>query len=63
MAFGGDLAMGGGADLPAMPGGLSWDASNLYTSGSLTVMPEPATLSLLALGRLALLRRKSGYGG
>ena len=26
-------------------------------------VPEPATLSLLALGGLALLRRKSGYGG
>jgi subtilisin family serine protease len=28
-----------------------------------TLVPEPATLSLLALGGLALLRRKSGYGG
>ena len=28
-----------------------------------TLVPEPATLSLLALGGLALLRRKSDYGG
>jgi hypothetical protein len=30
---------------------------------NVVLTPEPATLSLLALGGLALLRRKSGYGG
>ncbi|VGO19693.1 PEP-CTERM sorting domain-containing protein [Pontiella sulfatireligans] len=29
--------------------GLSWDKSNLYTTGQLSVIPEPATLSLMGL--------------
>ena len=31
-------------------------------TGTLAAVPEPATLSLLILGGLALLRRKRGYG-
>jgi T5SS/PEP-CTERM-associated repeat protein len=47
-------------DLPDLGGGLSWDTSNLYTTGTITVIPEPTTLALLALGgALALLRRRS----
>ena len=30
-------------------GGKSWDTSNLYTDGTITVVPEPATWGLLAL--------------
>ena len=30
----------------------------LYTEGDVSLTPEPATLSLLALGGLALLRRR-----
>ncbi len=43
-----------------MDGGLQWDVSQLYTTGdvTLTAVPEPATLSLLALGGLAFLRRR-----
>jgi len=41
-----------------MDGGLQWDVSQLYTNGDVTLTPEPATLSLLALGGLALLRRR-----
>ena len=45
-------------DLPDLGGGLSWDTSNLYTTGTITVIPEPTTLVLLALGGLALIRRR-----
>ncbi len=40
--------------------GFIWDTSALYTTGevALTAIPEPATLGLLALGALALIRRK-----
>lgn len=40
--------------------GLYWDTSNLYSIGSLTVIPEPSTTALLtaAFVALALLRRR-----
>jgi len=31
-------------------GGLSWDTSNLYSTGVITVVPEPATWALIAIG-------------
>jgi hypothetical protein len=37
--------------------GLKWDASDLYNTGTISVVPEPATLALVAFGGLALLRR------
>lgn len=55
------LRLAGGFDtvnLPALGSGLAWDTSALYTTGSLTVLPEPATLSLVALGLLAAARRR-----
>jgi len=45
-------------DLPDLGGGLSWDTSSLYTTGTITVIPEPTTLVLLALGQAALLARR-----
>ena len=37
-------------NLPALSGGLAWSTSQLYTTGVLTVIPEPATMVLLILG-------------
>lgn len=46
--------------LPDLTGGLSWDTSELYTSGTITVVPEPATIGLTGLGLFSLfmMRRK-----
>jgi T5SS/PEP-CTERM-associated repeat protein len=45
-------------DLPDLGGGLSWDTSNLYTTGSIGVVPEPATLALLGFGAAGLVARR-----
>ena len=34
-----------------------------FSGWAVTAIPEPATMMLMALGGLALLRRKGGYGG
>lgn len=46
-------------NLPALTGGLTWDQSNLYSTGTIAVIPEPNAAALLGgLGMLALLRRR-----
>jgi autotransporter-associated beta strand protein len=45
-------------NLPALGGGLTWETADLYSNGTISVAPEPATLALLGLGSLALLRRR-----
>ncbi len=48
-------------DLPTLSGGLSWDSSQLYSAGTLQVIPEPAAFGVFAglfgLGAAALRRR------
>ena len=47
--------------LPSLPGGESWDTSELYTSGTIIVVPEPASGMLILIGASALgLRRRRG---
>ncbi|MFZ4777694.1 MAG: autotransporter-associated beta strand repeat-containing protein [Terrimicrobiaceae bacterium] len=45
---------------PTLTGGLTWDESSLYTSGTLSVVPEPSTWALLAfsLTTVMVLRRR-----
>ena len=45
-------------NLPALDPGLTWDTGRLYADGVLEVVPEPATLALVALGALAVIRRR-----
>lgn len=45
-------------DLPTLGGGLSWDTSQLYTTGTLSVVPEPTRAVLFTLGGLWLLARR-----
>ena len=45
-------------DLPSLGNGLSWNTSNLYANGTISVVPEPSALALLAAGAIGLV----GYG-
>lgn len=41
--------------LPALPGGLDWDVTSLYSEGVISVIPEPQALGLLGAAALAWL--------
>lgn len=46
-------------NLPTLGSGLTWNQSNLYSNGTIAVVPEPSAAMLLGgLGALALLRRR-----
>jgi len=47
-----------GLSLPQLGTGLSWDTSDLYTGGTITVAPEPATLGLVAVGVAGTILRR-----
>ncbi len=42
-------------NLPSLVGPMDWDVSNLYTTGTLNVVPEPATLTPMVLAWVCLL--------
>ncbi|MHC4716188.1 MAG: PEP-CTERM sorting domain-containing protein, partial [Planctomycetota bacterium] len=46
-------------NLPDLPPGLGWDTNDLYTTGELRVIPEPAALVLLTAGGALLLTRQT----
>jgi fibronectin-binding autotransporter adhesin len=45
-------------NLPTLNSGLEWNQDNLYTTGEISVVPEPGAALLGGLGMLALLRRR-----
>jgi hypothetical protein len=47
-------------NLPSLGGNLAWDASRLYADGTLTVVPEPATLGFLFLGAMGMILKRRG---
>ena len=49
MNWGSESGMFDTLSLPSLPGGLTWDSSNLYTNGSIAVVPEPATMLMLII--------------
>jgi hypothetical protein len=62
-AFGqyGDTGTFASVTVPALPGDESWDISHLYMNGTITVVPEPASLVIAAAGLcLVSRRRRSG---
>jgi len=45
-------------DLPVLTGGLFWDTSKLYTTGTISIAPEPQRALLISLGLASLLMRR-----
>ncbi|MGO9109131.1 MAG: SUMF1/EgtB/PvdO family nonheme iron enzyme [Thermoguttaceae bacterium] len=42
-------------NLPTLSNGMYWDTSSLYTTGTISVVPEPSTIPLLCAGAFGLL--------
>ena len=54
-SFAGTMAMG---TMPTLDPGLFWDIADLSVDGTISVIPEPGSLALLALGGTLLFRRR-----
>jgi len=49
-------------NLPTLTGDLSWDTSDLYNGGSVSVVPEPATAGMLVLSGLLIAAYRRFFG-
>jgi hypothetical protein len=49
-------------DLPPLPAGEQWDTSDLYTTGVISVVPEPVSFATIAIGLAALSQRRRAKG-
>ncbi len=56
--FGSIIGSFNAINLPSLAGGLSFDTSSLLTTGSISVVPEPATLALLTLTAMLVTRTR-----
>jgi autotransporter-associated beta strand protein len=54
-SFSGTMAIG---TMPTLAPGLSWDVADLGVDGTISVIPEPGSAALLALGSALLFRRR-----
>ena len=45
-------------NLPALPAGGSWNISNLYTTGTISVVPEPISMGMMIFGAAGLALRR-----
>ena len=50
------------SDITTLPE-LTWDTANLYTTGEVTLIPEPGTLSLMLVGVVSLLNKRKRKQG
>jgi hypothetical protein len=41
-------------NLPSLSAGLRWDTSDLYTTGTISVVPEPSSVALFLVGTIGL---------
>jgi len=44
---------------PSLPAGETWDNNDLYTTGTISVVPEPTSIGLILAAGVLLLRRRS----
>lgn len=44
--------------LPTLQGGLYWDTTKLYSEGKIQTVPEPASLAVIGIGVVSILKRR-----
>jgi len=59
--FGSESGEFSNMNLPTLPNG-TWDTSDLYTTGTISVVPEPASIGVLVAGAsMLMVRRRPGF--